>query len=140
MNNTTTSPSQTAEPGLVFVVLACLLLSFWLLFLGFYFSRFAGLILTRIFSKLFIPKDAYLRIGKFLLSPYRSRDGFSYFCSGGWINIWRAGGCTACFGRAWWQRPERPRKKFDKICFLCLQYAFHALHAGYIWQRRGEYR
>ena len=72
MNNTTTFPSQTAEPGLVFVVLACLLLSFWLLFLGFYFSRFAGLILTRIFSKLFIPKDAYLRIGKFLLSPYRS--------------------------------------------------------------------
>jgi hypothetical protein len=20
----------------------------------------------------------------------------------------------------WWQRPERPRKKFDKICFLGL--------------------
>jgi hypothetical protein len=21
---------------------------------------------------------------------------------------------------AWWQRPERPRKKFNKICFLGL--------------------
>lgn len=68
MNNTTSSPSQTAdEPGVVFVVLACLLLSFWLLFLGFYFSRFAGLILTWFFNKFLIPKDAYLRIGKFLL-------------------------------------------------------------------------
>jgi hypothetical protein len=25
------------------------------------------------------------------------RDGFSYFRSGGWINIW--GGAAACFGR-----------------------------------------
>ena len=65
MNNTTVNTSPAAEPGLLFLALACLLLSFWLLFLGFYFSRFAGLILTRVFSKLFIPKDAYLRIGKF---------------------------------------------------------------------------
>jgi hypothetical protein len=27
-----------------------------------------------------------------------SRDGFSYFRSGGWINIW-GGGAAACFGR-----------------------------------------
>ena len=68
MNGTANSPSQTAaEPGLVLVVLACLLLSFWLLFLGFYFSRFAGLVLTWFFNKFLIPKDAYLRIGKFWL-------------------------------------------------------------------------
>ena len=30
------------------------------------------------------------------------------------------GGAAACFGRGWWQRPERPRKKFNKICFLGL--------------------
>jgi hypothetical protein len=32
----------------------------------------------------------------------------------------RGGGAAACFGRAWWQCPERPRKKFNKICFLGL--------------------
>jgi hypothetical protein len=43
------------------------------------------------------------------------RDGFSYFRSGGWINIW--GGAAACLAGAQWQRPERPRKMFNKICF-----------------------
>lgn len=64
MNNTTVTDSPS-EPGLLFVVLACVLFLFWLLFLGFYFSRFVGIILTGIFSKFFIPKNAYLKIGKF---------------------------------------------------------------------------
>ena len=68
MNHTENSMSAADEPGVVFVIFACLLLDIWLLFLGFYFSRFAGLILTRIVSRLFIPKDAYLRIGKFHFS------------------------------------------------------------------------
>ena len=64
--NGTSGPSQVAEeqPGLVFVMLACALSSLWILFMGFYHSRFFGIIITRVFCKLFIPKDAYLKIGK----------------------------------------------------------------------------
>jgi hypothetical protein len=55
----------------------------------------------------------------------RLRDGFSYFRSGGgWINIWGGVPLLALAG-AWWQRPERPRKIFNKSCFL-------GLHGG-IW-------
>ena len=48
----------------------------------------------------------------------KGRDGFSYFRSGEWINIW--GVLLLALAGAWWQRPERPRKKFNKICFLGL--------------------
>ena len=57
-------PPAEEEPGLVFVVLACSLSSVWILFMGFYYSRFSGIIITRVFSRLFIGKDAYLKIGK----------------------------------------------------------------------------
>ena len=65
MNTTDSNASQTEESGLVFVALACIFSSVWILFLGFYYSRFAGFVLTRVFNKLFISKDAYLKIGKF---------------------------------------------------------------------------
>ena len=50
----------------------------------------------------------------------RVRDGFSYFRSGGWINIWGGGVLLLALAGAWWQCPERPREKFNKICFLGL--------------------
>ena len=48
---------------------------------------------------------------------------FHIFVRGGWINIWGGGGggvLLLALAGAWWQRPERPRKKFNKICFLGL--------------------
>jgi hypothetical protein len=38
----------------------------------------------------------------------------------GWINIWGEGVLLLALAGAWLQRPERPRKKFNKICFLGL--------------------
>jgi hypothetical protein len=58
---------------------------------------------------------------KWILNMYsnhsKSRDGLSYFRSGG--------GVLLALARALWQRPERPRKMFNKTCFL-------GLHGG-IW-------
>jgi hypothetical protein len=49
----------------------------------------------------------------------RSETDFHIFVPGGWwINIW--GVLLLALAGAWWQRPERPRKKFNKICFLGL--------------------
>jgi hypothetical protein len=36
----------------------------------------------------------------------------------GWIKI--GGVLLLALAGAWWQRPERPRKNFNKICFLGL--------------------
>jgi hypothetical protein len=41
---------------------------------------------------------------------------FHIFVRGGWINIW-GGGAAACFGQGVVATPERPRKRFNKICF-----------------------
>jgi hypothetical protein len=43
---------------------------------------------------------------------------FHIFVLGVWINIW--GVLLLALAGAWWQRPERPRNKFNKICFLGL--------------------
>ena len=48
-----------------------------------------------------------------------SRDGFSYFRFGGG-DKYLGGVPLLALAGAWWQRPERPRKKFSKICFLGL--------------------
>jgi hypothetical protein len=42
---------------------------------------------------------------------FSQRRIFIFSFGGGWINIW--GGAAACFGGAWWQLPEGPRKKFN---------------------------
>jgi hypothetical protein len=47
-----------------------------------------------------------------------SETDFHIFVRGGGINIW--GVLLLALAGAWWQRPERPRKKFNKICFLGL--------------------
>ena len=56
--------------------------------------------------------DDYL--GDLLIYSLSTRDGFSYFCSGGGVDKY-LGGAAACFGQGGggWQRPERPRKKFN---------------------------
>jgi hypothetical protein len=38
----------------------------------------------------------------------------------GWINIWGGGVLLLALAGAWWQRQEKPREKFNKICFLGL--------------------
>ena len=63
-NATDTSQAAESTPDLVLVVLACIFSSLWVLFLGFYHSRFSGTFVTYIISKLLISKDAHLKIGK----------------------------------------------------------------------------
>jgi hypothetical protein len=62
--------------------------------------------------------SVYCKYKSLLVVPKIPRDGFSYFRSGGWINI--RGVLLLALAAVWWQRPERPRKKFNKICFLGL--------------------
>ena len=40
-----------------------------------------------------------------------TRDGFSYFRSGGWINIWGGGGAAAGFGRGVVATPGKAKEK-----------------------------
>jgi prolipoprotein diacylglyceryltransferase len=47
----------------------------------------------------------------------RSETDFHIFVRGGGVNIW-GGVLLLALAGAWWQRPEWPRKKFNKICFL----------------------
>jgi hypothetical protein len=49
---------------------------------------------------------------------FQSETDFHIFVRGGWINIW--GVLLLALAGARWQRPERPRKMFNKICFLGL--------------------
>ena len=52
-------------------------------------------------------------------NPLCSRDGFSYFRSGGGVDKY-LGGAAACFGRGVVAMPGKAKKKFNKICFLGL--------------------
>jgi hypothetical protein len=46
---------------------------------------------------------------------------FHIFVRGGWwINIWEGRVLLLSLTGAWWQRPEMPRKMFNKTCFLGL--------------------
>ena len=45
-----------------------------------------------------------------------NRDRFSYFRSGGGDKY--LGVLLPALARTWWQRPERPRKMFKKICLV----------------------
>jgi hypothetical protein len=57
--------------------------------------------------------------GSRLLVIYTLYQGRIFiFPFGGVVNIW--GVLLLALAGAWWQRPERPRKKFNKICFLGL--------------------
>jgi hypothetical protein len=47
----------------------------------------------------------------------KSETDFHIFVRG-WTNIWAV--LLLALAGAWWKRPERPRKKFNKICFLGL--------------------
>jgi hypothetical protein len=53
------------------------------------------------------------------LPIFFSETDFHIFVRGGWINIW-GGVLLLALAGAWWQRPEKPTKKFNKICFLGL--------------------
>ena len=70
----------------------------------------------------YTPAVQHTQWGELIWPELWARDGFSYFRifrgGRGWINIW--GVLLLALARAWWQRPERPRKKFNKICFLGL--------------------
>jgi hypothetical protein len=45
---------------------------------------------------------------------------FHIFVRGGGVDKYLRGVLLLPLAGAWWQRPERPRKKFNKICFLGL--------------------
>ena len=63
--------------------------------------------------------SVYCKYKSPLVVPKIPRDGFSHFRSGEVDKY--PGGAAACnLAGVWWQRPERPRKKFNKICFLGL--------------------
>ena len=51
------------NPGLVFVTIACVCTSLWLLFITFYFSRCVAFLVTKFLNWLYV-KDGYLHIGK----------------------------------------------------------------------------
>lgn len=51
------------NPGLVFVTIACVCTSLWLLFITFYFSRCVAFLVTKLLNWLYV-KDGYLHIGK----------------------------------------------------------------------------
>jgi hypothetical protein len=54
-----------------------------------------------------------------LAQTVQTETDFHIFVRGGWwINIW--GVLLLALAGAWWQRPERPRKMFNKTCFLGL--------------------
>jgi hypothetical protein len=47
-----------------------------------------------------------------------SETDFHIFVRG--VDKYLGGVLLLALAGAWWQRPERPRKKFNKICFLGL--------------------
>ena len=52
-----------------------------------------------------------------------TRDRFSYFRSGvvdKYLGGGGGGAAANALAGAWWQRPEKPRKMFNKTCFLGL--------------------
>jgi hypothetical protein len=51
------------------------------------------------------------------------RNGFHIFVRGGvGVDKYMGGGVLLlALAGAWWQRPERPRKMFNKTCFLGLR-------------------
>lgn len=51
------------NPGLVFVLVACLVTGLWLIFLTFYYSRLFAAIVTQLLRKFYFKDDGYLEIG-----------------------------------------------------------------------------
>ena len=52
------------NPGLVFVLVACLCTGLWLIFLTFYYSRLFAAVVTRLLRRFYLKDDGYLEIGK----------------------------------------------------------------------------
>jgi hypothetical protein len=61
---------------------------------------------------------SFYTIAGILESTNCIRDGFSLFRSG--VDKYLGGELLLALAGAWWQRPERPSKNFNKICFLGL--------------------
>ena len=61
-----TAATNNYEGGLVFVVLSCLCVSLWSIYITFYHSRVMGYILTRLVNFKYIKNGQYFKIGKFI--------------------------------------------------------------------------
>ena len=69
----------------------------------------------------FPPLCPYSCLERLVCNGVRTETDFHIFVRGEWVNIWGGGGVLLlALAGAWWQCSERPRKKFNKTCFLGL--------------------